>query len=92
MARPVVWREERRRAPLFGSKARRTAVRGSGLLPAMPGGGDVSPRGAIRACRSYCHCGCERDRHHDAGGRQDGINTSLRCHRASGDVSKIALI
>src|SRR5215472_3646238 len=34
-ARPVLWREERRRAPLFGSKARRTAARGSGLLPCL---------------------------------------------------------
>ena len=32
MARPVLWREQRRRAPLFGSRARRTPLGGSGLL------------------------------------------------------------
>ena len=36
MARPVLWREERRRAPLFGYKAGRTAGRGL-RLAAMPG-------------------------------------------------------
>src|SRR5271166_1711747 len=59
MARAVLWREERRRAPLFGSKARRAAARRLGLAAEL-GRRDVGPRGAIRACRAYCRCGCER--------------------------------
>jgi hypothetical protein len=60
MARPVLGREERRRAPLFGSRARRTAAWGL-WLAAMRGGGDVGPRMAIRTCGTYCRCGCERE-------------------------------
>ena len=60
MARPVLWREERRRVPLFGSKARGTAARVLRLV-AMPGGGDVGPGSAVRARRAYCRCGCERE-------------------------------
>jgi Beta-lactamase len=49
MAWPVLGREERRRAPLFGSRAWRTAAWGL-RLAAMLGGGDVGPGMAIGAC------------------------------------------
>ena len=60
MARPVLWREERRRAPLPGSGVRRTAARGL-WLAAVLSGGDVSPRMAVRSCGAYSGCGCERE-------------------------------
>jgi hypothetical protein len=60
MARPVLWREERRSAPLLGSGVRRTAARGL-CLAAILSGGDVSARMAVRSYDFYCRCGCERE-------------------------------
>src|SRR6185437_14158163 len=60
MARPVLWREERRRAPLLGSGVRRTAARGL-WLAAILRGGDVSPRMAVRSYGFYCGRGGERE-------------------------------
>jgi len=68
-ARPVLWREERRRAPLFGSKARRTAARGSGLLPCLLAAMSAHAW-AIRACRADCRGGGEREGGVDVRGGQ----------------------
>src|SRR5690348_7402444 len=52
MAWPVLWREQRRRAPWSRAGLRR-AARGLRLAGAGPGGGGVGPRVEVRAYRAY---------------------------------------